>query len=99
MEVGFHRMSGVFDAPYRPLFSPSFVLAENDIGYGFLTDAYYTSDIDVYSLGLLAPGNYSVDVDSYTWDFGEFGFGSVGSFEVLDSRVQQFLQVFQLMMI
>ena len=24
-------------------------------------------------------------MDSYTWDFGEFGFGSVGSFEVLDS--------------
>ena len=42
--------AGVFDAPYQPLFSPSFVLAENDIGYGFLTDAYYTSDIDVYSL-------------------------------------------------
>ena len=61
------------------------VLAEGSTGYGFLTDAYFSADIDVYSLGILDSGYYSVDVDGYSWDFSEFGFGSVSSFQVLNS--------------
>ena len=53
-------------------------------GYGTLIDEGVLRDIDVYSLGILAPGEYTVDVDEYTWDFSNIGFGSISSFRVLD---------------
>ena len=67
------------------LLNSTYVLAKGSTGYGFLTDQYYSADIDVYSLGDLATGYYSVDVDASTWDWGQFGYGSVSSFEVLNS--------------
>ena len=75
--------AGVYDA--SNLLNDVFTLAEGVTGYGFSTDAYTFGDSDVYSLGILAPGAYSVDVDSYTWDFFELGFGSIASFHVLNN--------------
>ena len=59
-------------------------LAEGTWGYGF-TESGYPKDVDVYALGSLEPGYYSVDVDKHTWDYFVSTFGNVGSFEVLNS--------------
>lgn len=71
------------DAPST--LNSTYVLAENDVGYGNLSDMYISADRDVYSLGILSTGYYTVDVDEYRWDLSEFGFGSVSEFRVLDS--------------
>ena len=60
------------------------VLAEGVVGYGYSTDAYLTADIDVYSLGILSAGTYCLDVDSNTWDFFSFDFGSPSEFGIYD---------------
>ena len=75
--------AGDLDAP--SVLNEVAVLADGSTGYGFLTDAYVLGDIDVYSLGTLDVGYYSVDVDGYLWDYNEFGYGSVSNFQVLDS--------------
>ena len=67
------------------LLNSTFVLAEGSIGYGNSTNAYYTADEDVYSLGILATGYYSLDVDDYTWDWGDWDSGSVSTFSLLNS--------------
>jgi len=36
-------------------------------------------------LGSLSTGYYTLNVDEYNWDFGSFGYGGVGSFELLSS--------------
>ena len=60
------------------------ILAEGVVGYGYSTDAYLTADIDVYSLGLLSAGTYSLDVDSNTWDIFSLDFGSPSEFGIYD---------------
>ncbi|MDA9007184.1 hypothetical protein N9J36_06170 [Litoricola sp.] len=60
------------------------VLAEGVVGYGYSTDTYSTADIDVYSLGILSAGTYSLDVDSNTWDFFSLDFGSPSEFGIYD---------------
>ena len=75
--------AGFYDAPN--ILNEVFVLAENSIGYGATIDDYITADIDVYSLGILSPGNYLVDVDDYTWDFSNYDYSNVSNFKVLDS--------------
>ncbi|MDB4091699.1 FG-GAP-like repeat-containing protein [bacterium] len=75
--------AGDLDAP--SILNGIAVLADGSTGYGFLTDAYSLGDIDIYSLGILDAGYYSVDVDGYSWDYTEFGYGSVSSFQVLNS--------------
>ena len=75
--------AGTLDAP--SILNEVTVLADGSTGYGFLTDAYTLGDIDIYSLGILDAGYYSVDVDGYTWDYTEFGYGSVSKFQVLNS--------------
>ena len=75
--------AGFYDA--SNLLNEVSVLAENSTGYGTSIDDYNTADIDVFSLGILSPGNYLVDVDDYTWDFANMDFGSVSNFKVLDS--------------
>ena len=67
------------------LLNSTFVLAEGQIGYGNLTDAYFSADKDVYSLGNLASGYYSLDVDDVTWDGGNLESGSVSTFSLLSS--------------
>ena len=62
-----------------------YVLAQDMPGFGNLTDDYVLGDQDVYSLGVLSTGEYSVDVDGYTWDFSNYGYGSLSSFQVLNS--------------
>ena len=67
------------------LLNSDYVLADGKVGYGASTDAYFLADEDVYSLGNLTTGYYSVDVDDTTWDWGNFDFGSVSTFSVLNS--------------
>jgi len=61
----------------------TFVLAEGQTGYGNLTDAYVSADEDVYSLGVLDTGYYSIGVDEFVWDFSSSNIGSVSRFELL----------------
>ena len=63
----------------------TYVLAEGTVGYGNLTYQSYTADTDVYSLGVLSAGYYSVDVDTYTWDYSNVGFGGVSNFQLINS--------------
>ena len=42
-------------------------------------------DVDIYDLGILSTGYYSIDVDDFTWDFSNFDSGSVSSFSLLNS--------------
>ncbi|MDA9350831.1 hypothetical protein N9Q81_01785, partial [Planktomarina temperata] len=72
-----------YDAPNY--INSTFVLSQSDYAYGNLTDAYILADEDVYSLGSLSTGYYTLNVDEYNWDFGSFGYGGVGSFELLSS--------------
>ena len=67
------------------LLNSDYVLADGKVGYGASTDAYFLADEDIYSLGNLTTGYYSVDVDDTTWDWGNFDFGSVSTFSVLNS--------------
>jgi len=81
---GFISLSAdTYDAPNYV--NSNFVLSQSAYAYGNLTDAYILADEDVYSLGSLSTGYYTLDVDEYNWDFGSFGYGSVGSFELLGS--------------
>jgi len=66
------------------LLNEAAVLAEGVVGYGYSTDDYITADIDVYSLGVLSAGTYSLDVDSNTWDLFSFDFGSPSEFGIYD---------------
>ena len=63
----------------------AFVLAEGQVGFGNLTDGYFTADQDVYSLGSLSIGYFTLDVDDFTWDYSSFDLGSVGTFALLNS--------------
>ena len=75
--------AGDRDAP--SYLNSAYVLAEGSVGYGNLTYQSYTSDTDVYSLGVLSAGYYSVDVDANTWDYSSFDYGGVSKFQVLNS--------------
>ena len=75
--------AGYYDA--SNLLNTVFVIAENNIAYGTLVDDYITADIDVYSLGTLSPGIYEVDVDDTTWDVFNYDYGSVSSYNILNS--------------
>ena len=81
-ERGLLNSAGSVDAPSS--LNNSYYVAEGQYAYGELTfDGL--SDRDVYSLGFLGAGTYRVDVDDQTWDVGNFDFGSVSSFRVLNS--------------
>ena len=75
--------AGVLDASH--LLNDGAVIAESSRAYGTAVDDYLTADIDVYSLGILDAGSYTVDVDDYTWDWGNYDLSSIGSFQVLNS--------------
>ena len=72
-----------YDAPNT--INSLYRLAENTYGYGNLTDAYISADVDVYSLGSLTTGHYKLDVDEYNWDYSNFGYGSISNFSILNS--------------
>ena len=77
-----------FDAGYYDAYSYlnyTFVIEESSTAYGTAVAVYSTADIDVYSLGILDAGSYTVDVDDYTWDWGNYDLSSIGSFQVLNS--------------
>ena len=75
--------AGDWDAPST--LNETYVLAPSSIAYGTGSDDYFTADIDVYSLGILGAGNYLLDVDNLTWDWGNPDFGSISSFALHDS--------------
>lgn len=77
---------GADDLDASNLLNSTFLLAEGIAGYGNLTDQYLTADQDVYSLGVLSTGRYTIDVDDFTWDFSSTNFGFVSRFELLDAN-------------
>ena len=83
----FSNSSGFYDAPN--LVNETFVISDGGIAYGTNVDDYFSADIDIYSLGILSPGEYIVDVDDYTWDFTNFDFGSVSTVQVFNSAGYQ----------
>ena len=80
---GISHPSGTYDAPNT--LNETFVISQDGIAYGTNDDIYFTADVDTYSLGILSPGEYIVNVDDYTWDFLNFDYGSVSKIEVKDS--------------
>jgi len=72
------------DAPYY--LNTTFRLAPGifSAAYGNLTSGY-TADIDIYSLGRLAAGVYTADVDYDTWDSWNAGYGGIAKFQILDA--------------
>ena len=79
--------AGDFDAP-NTLNTPYYLAPSylgSSIAYGTGSDYYSTPDIDIYSLGMLGPGNYLLDVDDSTWDIYNPDYGSILSFGLYDS--------------
>ena len=76
--------AGDIDAPNA--INENFVLSEGSVGYGATISSYgYFGDTDVYSLGTLSPGNYSLDVSGYNWDYYNSVFtGNITEFGVMD---------------
>ena len=71
--------AGTYDAP-SSIYSTLYTLAPDKVGYGFAAEySDFSQDKDVYALGSLSPGYYSVDVDKTDWDWSNnaFGFASV----------------------
>ena len=79
--------AGSRDAPNY--INSDYVLAEsstyNSTAYGTLVYANYSSDTDIYSLGLLSEGTYTIDVDADNWDYYNSDIGSITSISLLDS--------------
>jgi hypothetical protein len=75
--------AGYYDAPSTT--NSTYVLADSATAYGQSTDYYTSADIDIYSMGNLAPAVYKIDLDGYTWDWNNYSYGSVWSFSLLDS--------------
>ena len=57
---GIERSAGTFDAPGN--INEQFFLAEGQKAYGALVYQNFSNDVDVYSLGVLSPGTYSITV-------------------------------------
>ncbi|WP_282058851.1 hypothetical protein, partial [Lentibacter algarum] len=74
--------SGDRDAPGS--LNSNYTLAAGESAYGTLT-YNNLADIDVYSLGSLSAGSYLLDVNAYTWDFSNVGYGGISSFQLLNS--------------
>jgi len=68
--------------------STAFVLAPGyfNAAYGALIPGGFSADQDAYSMGLLAPGKYTVRAAGYNWDFSNAIFGgSVNTVGVYDA--------------
>lgn len=81
--------AGLYDAP--GYLNNNFFLAEGllNAGYGALIRSDgFTADYDIYHLGTLQAGNYTLDVDGENWDFsnGIYGFDTnIAQFGIADS--------------
>lgn len=82
-ESSFSTPADTRDAP--SYLNSYYVITQDGVAYGNLTDQYLSADVDIYSLGALSTGYYSVDVDETTWDYSSANLGSVSYFQVLDS--------------
>ena len=72
-----------YDAP-SSIYSTNFRLAEGKWAYGNLAESFLR-DNDVYSLGSLSSGYYTLDVDEWTWDYDNFTYGNLSKFSLLNS--------------
>jgi len=82
-DAGFYDLAdSLFDA-----FKAKGQLVKDQYAYGELTAnlSFFLKDVDFYDFGILSTGNYSVDVDDYTWDFFNTDFSNVNSFTVYDA--------------
>ena len=52
--------------------------------YGWNDLNIYGADHDYFRLGFLDPGNYSVSVDDWNWDFVNYAYGSISGFALYD---------------
>ena len=78
--------AGARDAPYS--LAAGYVLAQGiaAAGYGATIPASFLADKDAYSLGILAPGRYTVTVSGFNWDYSNSIYGiSTPSLEILNS--------------
>ena len=71
------------DAP-SSVYNTTYRLAEGKWAYGNLAESFLR-DEDVYSLGSLSSGYYSLDVEKWTWDYDNFAYGNVSKFSLLNS--------------
>ena len=71
----FTTPAGLFDAPSS--LNLTYYIAEGELnaGYGALVRSDLFADQDIYHLGTLSPGNYTLDVDGNDWDFNNSVFG------------------------
>ena len=58
--------AGVQDAPFS--FQTQYTLTNNTVGYGALISTNDEVEYDLYNLGTLTPGLYSLDIDGFNWD-------------------------------
>ena len=72
-----------YDAP-SSIYSTNYRLAEGKWAYGNLAESFLRDD-DVYSLGSLSSGYYTLDVDEWTWDYDNFTYGNLSKFSLLNS--------------
>lgn len=83
--INFSTTAGSYDAP-NSYPDNTYVLAEgiSNTGYGALV-TNSLSDADVYNLGVLGAGNYTVSVDGHTWDYTNWMLGGFSSFSVYNN--------------
>lgn len=83
--ANFSATAGSYDAP-NSYPDNTYVLAEGkgNTGYGALV-SYSLSDVDIYNLGNLVPGNYTLSVDGHTWDYANWMLGGFSSFSIYKS--------------
>ena len=82
-DAGFYDVAdSLFDS-----FKAKGQLVKDQYAYGELTAnlSFLLKDVDFYDFGILSTGNYTVDVDDYTWDFFNSDFSNVNSFTVYDA--------------
>ena len=85
----FNTPAGLYDASSS--LNTTYYIAEGllNAGYGALIrPSLYTADRDVYHLGILAAGNYTLDVDGNNWDWSNSYYGydtNIAQFGVSDS--------------
>ena len=74
----FTTPAGLFDAPSSLNYTYYIAEGELNAGYGALIRSEIFADQDVYHLGTLNPGNYTLDVDGNNWDFFNSVYGVDG---------------------
>ncbi|NRP46013.1 hypothetical protein XMD543_000019 [Marinobacterium sp. xm-d-543] len=82
-EKGLFYSAGDKDAPSTT--NSLYTVGLNDRAYGFLDSSKLLGDDDVYSLGRLQAGTYTLDVDKDNWDPSNWTYSSPRQFSLLNS--------------